>query len=798
MHPRLLLPACLLLLCAGCAEKRKEGDPDGIPVAFTVRTDRAFFSRMLDRSTTVSTGLGVGVGSGGMVGSGVGIGFGFHATVPWLLAGDHPAEASLFRRELDWGETTFSVPLRAGRKVVLTAQAQGGKEGWETVGEFTVAAQSADEVVLTLDAAGSRIEGHRVRGKRGAAAGDEGGERPVADRQLVVGAGLDDAAAIDHRHAVDIADGREPVRDDDRGPSAHRLLQGDLHGPFAGLVEGAGGLVEDQDPRIAVERPGDREALALAPGQARTPVAQDVVQALGETADEFRGIGQLRGPPGALLVGSAVAPRDVAQDGVVEEDHVLVDHADVPAQVAQVEAGQVVAVDLHLAALRTVEAEGEARDGALAAARRPDQGERRAGGDLQRQAVERRPAAPRIGEGHVLQADPPVDARRAEPPARRFLALVAVEARERTQRIVRAADRRNVGHDRRQRPGHDPVVAQQHRELAEGDRLQRVRHAGERPGPLRSDDQPHPQQRHRGREDRADRPRRRTEQVDQEVEHHAAAGDLPGVPAQALLGEVLGGVGAGHAHADQGLAQAVHEGALGQAERLLGVAQPAPQQARQHQVEHRADGDQRQEDGIGRIDDAGHQDDDGRVHQHAVGEEPEEGLQAVHVEGEARLDLADLLAVVEGEVEPVEPADERVAQSGGQAPGDARQQQAGAGVADDVGEAQAHGRGEDQGHPADRLRRIRAVDGVDQLACQQGQDVDRREAHVLQGPNAQPLQPGAGLQQPEGVQLAQEPRLGGGADGRLQALRVDWRVRDDGDLHGRLRPGRTGRGPGRR
>lgn len=152
----------IVIACTGCAAKRQEGDTDGIPVSFTVRTQQVFFSRMLDRSATVTTGVGVGMGMGprrhGMVGTGVGVGFGYQGTTAWILGGEHPAEASLFRRELEWGETTFSIPLRPGRKVVLTAQAQGGKEGWETVGEFSVAAQTADEVVLTLDAAGSRIE----------------------------------------------------------------------------------------------------------------------------------------------------------------------------------------------------------------------------------------------------------------------------------------------------------------------------------------------------------------------------------------------------------------------------------------------------------------------------------------------------------------------------------------------------------------------------------------------------------------------------------------------------------------
>lgn len=141
---------------AGCGNTRAEGDPDGIPVTFVVHADRAFFSRMASQRTTVSSGIGVGVGTGGM-GTGLGLGIGFHGTSAYLLGGAHPGEAGSFRHALTWGETRFTVPLRSGRTIILTAQAEGGRQGWETVGEFTVGAPGADEIDLKLDADGAHL-----------------------------------------------------------------------------------------------------------------------------------------------------------------------------------------------------------------------------------------------------------------------------------------------------------------------------------------------------------------------------------------------------------------------------------------------------------------------------------------------------------------------------------------------------------------------------------------------------------------------------------------------------------------
>ena len=153
-----LLGVCVFLI--SCGPKRAEGDPDGLPVTFTVHAESVFFSRMADRRTTVSSGVGMGIGPHLGSGVGVGLGVGFQSTEPYLLGGEHPGEAGSFRKALSWGDTTFTVPLRSGRKVVLTAQAQGGREGWETIGEFTVAAGAADEVQVILDANGGKVTVH--------------------------------------------------------------------------------------------------------------------------------------------------------------------------------------------------------------------------------------------------------------------------------------------------------------------------------------------------------------------------------------------------------------------------------------------------------------------------------------------------------------------------------------------------------------------------------------------------------------------------------------------------------------
>ena len=153
----LALAACLG--AGGCSETRREGDVDGVPVTFTVQAESAFFTWMTDRHASHTTALGVGVG--GMrsgVGVGVGMGVGYSGTEIYLLGSEQPNRSFLFRKRLSYGENTFTIPLKPGRTLVLTAQAEGGREGSEVVGEIVIPTTGTPAVQVMLTKDGAKVE----------------------------------------------------------------------------------------------------------------------------------------------------------------------------------------------------------------------------------------------------------------------------------------------------------------------------------------------------------------------------------------------------------------------------------------------------------------------------------------------------------------------------------------------------------------------------------------------------------------------------------------------------------------
>ena len=102
------------------------------------------------------------------------------------------------------------------------------------------------------------------------------------EHQFVVGAGFADGAVAKHDDDIGVADGGEPVRDDEAGAALHQFLERLLHEPFAFGVERAGRLVEDQDGRVLEQRAGDGDALALAAGDFDAPLADEGRVAFGK------------------------------------------------------------------------------------------------------------------------------------------------------------------------------------------------------------------------------------------------------------------------------------------------------------------------------------------------------------------------------------------------------------------------------------------------------------------------------------------------------------------------------------
>ena len=107
----------------------------------------------------------------------------------------------------------------------------------------------------------------------------EFGEAAALGDELVEGAGLDDAALVEHQDAVGVADRGEAVGDHEGGAALHDLVERRLQLALGRGVERARRLVEDQDRRVLEERAGDRQALALAAGERAAALADDGVEA---------------------------------------------------------------------------------------------------------------------------------------------------------------------------------------------------------------------------------------------------------------------------------------------------------------------------------------------------------------------------------------------------------------------------------------------------------------------------------------------------------------------------------------
>jgi hypothetical protein len=91
----------------------------------------------------------------------------------------------------------------------------------------------------------------------------------------------------------------------------HQVLQGILHQALALGVEGAGGLVQQQQRRVAQDGAGHGDALALAAGQAHAALAEEGVVALRQPLEKASAWAASRRGAHLLVVGALGAVADV-------------------------------------------------------------------------------------------------------------------------------------------------------------------------------------------------------------------------------------------------------------------------------------------------------------------------------------------------------------------------------------------------------------------------------------------------------------------------------------------------------
>ena len=76
-------------------------------------------------------------------------------------------------------------------------------------------------------------------------------------------AAFDHPAAVDDEDLVGVANGAQPVSDDDGRAAAEQHPHGALDALLALRVHAAGGLVQDEDARVGEQRPGEADQLPL-------------------------------------------------------------------------------------------------------------------------------------------------------------------------------------------------------------------------------------------------------------------------------------------------------------------------------------------------------------------------------------------------------------------------------------------------------------------------------------------------------------------------------------------------------
>ena len=153
-------------------------------------------------------------------------------------------------------------------------------------------------------------------------------------------------------------------------------------------VERAERLVEQQHPRLDGQRAGQRHALALAAGELGGMALAEAVE-LHELEQVARRGGRSRGRrplaarPHAQAEGDVLGHRHVAEQGVVLED-------EADAALAHRHARGVLVAEQDAAGARHLEAGDEAQERRLARARRAEQRQELAGGDLEVETGNRR------------------------------------------------------------------------------------------------------------------------------------------------------------------------------------------------------------------------------------------------------------------------------------------------------------------------------------------------------------------------------------------------------------------------
>src|SRR5690606_10603067 len=148
--------------------------------------------------------------------------------------------------------------------------------------------------------------------------------------EVMVATAFHDRTILNDNNLIGMLDRTQPVGDYNRGSVLHQVGERLLYQAFRLRVERRGRFVKDQDGRIPEHRARNAEPLALAPRQLRAPLTDHGLIPFFHLRNEVVGIGDLRGTDNVIVGGILQPEGDVIKNGIVEENRLLGDDADLP------------------------------------------------------------------------------------------------------------------------------------------------------------------------------------------------------------------------------------------------------------------------------------------------------------------------------------------------------------------------------------------------------------------------------------------------------------------------------------
>ena len=239
--------------------------------------------------------------------------------------------------------------------------------------------------------------------------------QPAQAHQLGVGAGFDDAPAVEHHDDVGSFGGSKAVGDEQGGDAGGEALEAGVELALGDWIQGGGRLIEDAQGGGAGEGAGHGDTLPFAAGDVHAIghiLAEGCGGALRQALDQRPQPGALKhllgggDPLGELAVGDKLVPEeDVVVQGDAVAGEILVDDGEERVQLGGGVFGDSTPVDEDIARLDRVEPGDQAGEGGFAAAIGADQGVVHAGLEGHVQAVEDEAVGAGVAEGDIAKLE---------------------------------------------------------------------------------------------------------------------------------------------------------------------------------------------------------------------------------------------------------------------------------------------------------------------------------------------------------------------------------------------------------